>query len=286
MLATFLVLLREGFEAALILGIIYTYLAKVGARRHFRYATLGAVGGALASGLMGVIVAQVSGPLLEVGPDVVGLAVTLVAVLVLTTMTIWMRVHGRAVKGAVEQRMDAALSSQNLWLIASLAFSSVLREGAESVLFIWGLLTQATAGGEAVRAALGGLLGILAAAALAVALFRGFRRVNLRRFFDVTSVLLLLVAAGLLVTAVGRLQGLGWLSMPGTPLWDTSGWLDDHSLIGSILAGILGYRARPSMVEAGAYAIYLLAALGIMAWVGRRQLTRVSVSRSHPHRGE
>ncbi len=286
MLATFLVLLREGFEAALILGIIYTYLAKVGARRHFRYATLGALGGALASGLMGVIVAQVSGPLLEVGPDVVGLTVTLVAVLVLTTMTIWMRVHGRAVKGAVEQRMDAALSSQNLWLIASLAFSSVLREGAESVLFIWGLLTQATAGGEAVQAALGGLLGIVAAAALAVALFRGFRRVNLRRFFDVTSVLLLLVAAGLLVTAVGRVQGLGWLPMPGTPLWDTSDWLDDHSLIGSILAGILGYRSRPSMVEAGAYAIYLLAALGIMVWVGRRQPTRVSVSRSHPHRGE
>lgn len=279
MLATFIVLLREGFEAALILGIIYTYLAKIGQTRHFRYATFGMVGGVLASGALGAIVAQASGPLLELGPDMVGLAVTLIAVFVLTAMTIWMRVHGRQIKGAVEHRMDLAISSQNLWMIGFLAFSSVLREGAESVLFLWGLLAQASAGGEAARAALGGVLGIAVAAALAVAIFGGFRRVDLRRFFDITSVLLLLVAAGLLAAVVGRVQGLGWLPASGAPLWDTSGWLDDRSLIGSILGGILGYRARPSAAEAGVYVLYLAVALGVMWWVDRRQPSHVPIRR-------
>ena len=279
MLATFIVLLREGFEAALILGIIYTYLAKIGQSRHFRYATVGTVGGVLASGALGALVAQASGPLLELGPDVVGLTVTLIAVVVLTAMTIWMRVHGRQVKGAVERRMDVAISSQNLWMIGFLAFSSVLREGAESVLFLWGLLTQAPAGGEATRAAVGGVLGIAAAVALALAIFSGFRQVNLRRFFDITSVLLLLIAGGLLATVVGRLQGLGWLSAGGGPLWDTSDWLDDHSILGAILGGILGYRARPSAAEAGVYVLYLAVALGVMWWVDRRQPSHVPIRR-------
>ena len=93
---TFVITLREGFEAALILGIVYTYLQKIGAQRHYRYATRGGVLGVLASIALGVVVTALSGPLLDLGPDIIGLAVIFVAVVVLTWHGYWMRQHARA----------------------------------------------------------------------------------------------------------------------------------------------------------------------------------------------
>jgi high-affinity iron transporter len=258
MTATFLVALREAFEASLLLGIVYTYLDKIGRRHHAHWVTLGAGAGVLGSVLVGLVIRFLSGPLLDLGPDVVGVAVIFLAVAVLTWMTAWMRHHARAIKGEVQRRVDAAESSRRLWVIGLIAFTGVFREGAETVLFMWGLVSQAgTATGAA---SLGGaVLGIGAAGVLAWAIFRGGRRLSLPRFFSVTSLLLLFVAAGLFANGVGRLSGMGVLPA-AEPLWDTSWLIDDNGIVGSFLAGLVGYRARPSTFEVLAWVSYVAVA--------------------------
>jgi high-affinity iron transporter len=255
---TFVITLREGFEAALILGIVYTYLQKIGAQRHYRYATRGGVLGVLASIALGVVVTALSGPLLDLGPDIIGLAVIFVAVVVLTWHGYWMRQHARAMKGDVQRKIDEAQTTQRMWIIGVIAFTGVFREGAETVLFLWGLLTQATST-SGWASALGAVLGLIMAACLGWAIFRGGRHVSLQQFFGVTSIFLLLLAAGMFSTGIGRLEVMGFL--PSTPTaWDTSFLLDDHGVVGGFLNGLIGYRSRPSMLEAGSYVLYLAVA--------------------------
>jgi len=255
---TFVVTLREGFEAALILGIVYTYLEKIGAARHFGYATRGGAIGVLASVALGIVVTALSGPLLDFGPDVIGLGVIFLAVVVLTWHGYWMTKHARAVKGDVQRRIDEAQATHRLWIIGVIAFTGVFREGAETVLFLWGLLTQATST-SGFASASGALLGLVAAAALGWAIFRGGQHISLQRFFTLTSIFLLLLAAGMFSTGIGRLEALGIVPQSSTA-WDTSFILDDQGLVGGFLNGLIGYRARPSFVEVGAYLLYLAVA--------------------------
>lgn len=256
MLPTFLIVLREAFEAALVLGIVYTYLQKIGRPAHYRYVTWGAILGLVASGGVGVAVSFLSGPLLDLGPDLIAAAILFVSVGVLTWMLVWMRRHARAIRGDVHERIDRAETTRQFWLIGAVAFTGVFREGAETVLFLWGLVANAAAGGGWASIA-GGLLGGATAAVLALAIFTGSKAVSLPRFFALTSVLLLLLAAGLFSAGVGRLQGLGLLPMTGE-LWDTSSLLDEGRPLGMLLAGLAGYRSRPTAFEAGAWALYLL----------------------------
>ena len=256
--ATFLVTLREAFEASLLLGLVYTYLDKIGARENFRWVTLGSALGLAASVAMGVAVGFLSGPLLDLGPDLIGAGVIFLAVVLLTWHAWWMQQHARGIRGEIQQRIDQARVTQRLWIVGLIAFTGVFREGAETVLFLWGIMAQATsaAGWGSVAA---GLAGIATAAALGWAIFYGGKNVSLPRFFAITTALILLLAAGLFSTGLGRLQGLGVLPMT-VPLWDTSAFLSDGSVAGSFLGGLVGYRARPSLLEVAGYAAYLLGA--------------------------
>jgi len=266
--ATFVVTLREAFEAALILGIVYTYLDRVGGRVYYRYATLGAAAGLLASVAAGVAVTYLSGPLLDLGPDLVATGVIFLAATLLTWHGWWMSQHARAVKGEVQRRIDEARMARRLWIVGLIAFTGVFREGAETVLFLWGLLAQA-AGTTGAGALVGGVLGVGCAAGLGWLVFRGGTRLSLQRFFAVTSLVLLLVSAGLVSSGIGKLQGLGFLPITGT-LWDTSSLLADDGIAGSFLAGLVGYRARPTLLEAAGYALYVLGA-GLLFFGGTRR---------------
>lgn len=272
--ATFVVTLREAFEAALLLGIVYSYLDKVGARASFRVVTTGGALGLCASVASGIAVGSLSGTLLDLGPDLVTAVVIFVAVVVLTWHGWWMRQHARAVGGRVQRRIDAARATQRLWIIGLIAFTGVFREGAETVLFLWGLMSQVSVAGFGGIA--GGALGVCLAAALGWAVFVGGRRIPLQRFFDVTSGLLLLVAAGLVSSGIAKLEGLGVLGAPD-PLWDTSWLLRDDGVVGNFLGGLAGYRARPSLLEVAGYLGYLVIA-GSLLFGGR------SAPRSTPPR--
>jgi high-affinity iron transporter len=286
--ATFVITLREAFEAALLLGIVYTYLDKVGRRAQSHYVTKGALAGVAASIVLGFLVTSLSGPLLDLGPDVIGIAVLFVAVVLLTWHGWWMRQHARAIRGQVHRRLDEASETRRLWLVAVIAFTGVFREGAETVLFLWSLLSQTPVSG--VGGVVGALLGIGTAAILGWAIFRGGRHVSLPAFFGVTSVLLLLVSAGLLGTAVGRLQTLGVL--PGTATaWDTSWLLAEQGPLGGFLTGLLGYRATPSILEVVVYVLYVAVAVwlffgnrsrGTSTTVGAAERRTVAMSSNEP----
>ena len=256
--ATFVIVLREGFEAALLLGIVYAYLTKIGRPESYRYVTMGAALALAASILMGVAVTIVSGPLADFGRDVIAIAVMFLAVVLLTWHGWWMGRHARHIRGEVQRRIDEAHARQRLWIVGLIAFTGVFREGAETVLFLWGLLTQLE-GTSSWLALLGGASGLGAAVILGWLVFQGGRRLSVQGFFAATSVLLLFLAGGLFSAGVGKLQGLGVLPA-GDPVWDTSQVLDDHGGLGSLLAGLIGYRARPTALEIAAYGSYVLVA--------------------------
>ena len=265
--ATFVVTLREAFEAALLLGIMYGYLDRTGARREFRWVTLGGALGLAVSLVMGVAVGYLSGPLLDLGPDLVAAGVMLLAVALLTWHAWWMQRNARAMRGEVESRLRQARAARQLWVVGLIAFVGVFREGAETVLFLWGLMAEAS-GAAGWGSVVGGVAGVGVAALLGWVVFRSGRRVSLSGFFTATTVLILLLSAGLLSAAIGRLTGLGFLPM--TPaLWDTSWILDDRSVVGSFAAGLIGYRASPSLLEVVGYASYLVGVGGLL-FVGVR----------------
>jgi high-affinity iron transporter len=240
--ATFLITLREAFEASLLLGLVYTYLDKVGARAQFRWVTFGGGAGLIASVAMGVGVGFVSGPLLDLGPDVIGAGVLFGAVILLTWHAWWMQQHARGIRNEIQERIENARATQRLWIVGLIAFTGVFREGAETVLFLWGIMAQAgSVSGWA--SVLGGFAGVATAALLGWAIFCGGRSVSLPKFFAVTTVLILFLAAGLPMAS---------------PLWDTSAILSDQGVVGSFLSGLVGYRARPSLLEVAAYLGYLL----------------------------
>jgi len=261
--ATFVITLREAFEASLILGIVYTYLEKIGARDSYRYVTWGGGLGLLASIGMGVGVGYLSGPLLDLGPDLIGTTVIFAAVVLLTWHAWWMQQHARSIRGQVQHQIEEARATQRLWLVGLIAFTGVFREGAETVLFLWGIMAQA-ASMNGWGNVLGGVTGVATAAAIGWAIFHGGRQLSLSKFFSVTTVFILLLAAGLFSTGIGRLQGLGFLPM-GEPLWDTSFLLSDRNVLGSFLGGLVGYRARPSALEVTGYVVYLVVA-AVLLW--------------------
>ena len=256
--ATFVIVLREGFEAALLLGILYAYLTKIGRPQSRRYVTAGGVLALAASIAMGVGVTMISGPLADLGPDVIAIGVIFLAVVLLTWHGWWMGRHAREIRGEVQRRIDEAHARQRLWLVGLIAFTGVFREGAETVLFLWGLLVQVE-GASSWLALGGGVAGLVGAAILGWLVFQGGRRLSVQRFFAATSVVLLLLAAGLFSAGVGKLQALEVLPAGG-PLWDTSWLLDDHGVLGGVLTGLVGYRARPTALEIIAYGSYIVVA--------------------------
>ena len=263
--ATFIVTLREAFEAALILGIVYGYLEKIGAGDGFRYVTRGGALGLLASVGMGIGVGYLSGPLLDMGPDLVTVVVIFVAVGLLTWHAWWMQQHARLIKGQMQHRIDEARAANRLWVVGLIAFTAVFREGAETVLFLWGIVAQAGGGGWG--SVVGGVAGVGCAAGIGWIISRGGQRLSLSAFFSVTTVFIMLLAAGLFSSGIARLGGIGLLPV-SEPLWNTSWLLSDKSGAGSFLSGLVGYRSEPTLPEVIAYVAYV-AVVGVLLFARR-----------------
>jgi high-affinity iron transporter len=183
----------------------------------------------------------------------------LLAVVVLTWMLFWMRRQGRAMKGELETSVAAALGRGSALALAGLAFVAVAREGLETVLFMLAIVGSSE---DVVATMLGAVLGLVVAVSVGIAIFALGVRVNLRQFFTATGILLIFVAAGLLAHAVHEFTEAGWL--PETAVaFDLSGVLARDGLIGSLLAGLFGYRPAPTWAELVAYFAYLIPVLVI-----------------------
>lgn len=259
MVATFVIFLREGIEASMIIAILLAYLDKIGARRHFRDVFLG-VGLAMVLVLAGGVAAYL---LLKTyaGSRVQTIFETgtyLLAAVVLTYMTFWMRAHARSLSKDLRARAAAALDGRARWGLGILSFQAVGREGLETMVFTLAIVFASS--GRGVIA--GGLIGLAAALGLAFVIYRLGRRINIGRFFTVVGALLMVFAAGLLADAVENLQSLGWLPV-GAHLWDTAGVLSEDSALGDIVHSFFGYADRPTALQLAVYLTYLAVAVAV-----------------------
>jgi len=259
LLATFFLMLREGLEAALIVGIVSAYLVKIGRRDALSRVALGV---AAAIGLcvaVGIAVTATMQQLPEGLQEILAGAAGLLAVAILTWMLFWMRRQGRALKGELEGGVDRALTSSGTWALVGLAFLAVVREGLETVLFLMPILSF---NGTSLDTVAGGVLGLVAAVAFGWAIFVAGVRINLRRFFTITGVVLILVAAGLVAFAIAEFGEAGLIGNAGTA-FDLASILPDDGPVGSILRGLFGYRASPTPLELIGYLAYLVPVLAL-----------------------
>jgi high-affinity iron transporter len=257
MLATFFLMLREGLEAALIVGIVCAYLVKIGRRDALAKVALGVAAAVGLSGAIGIIVTLTIDELPEVIQATAEATSAIIAVAVLTWMLFWMRRQGRALKGELERGVDLAISDGSTIALVTLAFVSVFREGIETALF---LIPIVSFNGSGIDALLGGLAGLAVAIGVGWAIFVGGRRVNLRRFFTATGAILIFVAAGLVAFAIAEFANAG-LYANGGLAFDLSGVLSEESPIGSVLHGLFGYRSTPTPLELVGYLAYLIPVL-------------------------
>ena len=265
MLASFLLSLREGIEAALIIGIVLGALRKLN-RSEMEpavwYGTISAVAVSLLTG----IVLTAFGLSLEGAAEQLfeGIAMLLAAA-VLTWMIFWMNRQARSIKGELEAGVNRATSTGGTRALFSLAFLAVVREGIELALF----LTAATFASDLQSTLLGTLLGLGAAVLLGWGLFASTRRLNLRRFFQVTGVLLILFAAGLVAHGVHEFNEVGWIPSVVEHVWDVNPIIDENSTLGLMLKALFGYNGNPSLTEVMAYLAYYVAIFFGLRWINR-----------------
>jgi high-affinity iron transporter len=254
--AAFLITLREGIEAALLISIILAYLNAIGRRDRHRTVWTGtalAVGGSLVAG---AVIFLVAGELSHTAGEVFEGVVSYLAVGVLTWMIFWMRRNAIRIKGQLQDKVDVAVASGSSLALGALAFLVVGREGLETALFLFSAF-KAGAETPAVLTILGALLGLALAAGLGIALYKGGIRLNLRTFFRVTGALILVVAASLVVYGTHELLEVGaFRFLEGTFLLEEAGALAVvTSLINRVVVGLGG---QPTWLEFGLWLTYIL----------------------------
>lgn len=254
MAASGLITLREGLEAALIVGIILAYLAKTGNREKFSVVWLGTGLAVVMSMIVGAGIFVTAGEFTGRAEQLFEGIAMFTAAGVLTYMIFWMRKQSINIRAHLQARVNTALQTGSLGALAFLAFVAVGREGVETALFLFAAVKAATP----LAATVGGLLGVLAAVVLGYLLYRGTYRLNLRSFFNATSILLLLFAAGLLAHGIHEFHEASLIPPVVLEVWNISSVLPEASLIGSLLKAVFGYNANPSLVEVLAYAAYVL----------------------------
>lgn len=254
MLASFLLSLREGIEAALIIGIVLGALRKLHRTDMAPAVWYGALSAVLVSLVMGVVLTAFGLSLEGAAEQIFEGVAMLLAAAVLTWMIFWMNRQARSIKGELESGVDQALSAGGRRALFSLAFLAVVREGIELALF----LTAATFATDPRSTILGSLLGIGVAILLGWSLFASTVRLNLRRFFQVTGFLLILFAAGLVAHGVHEFNEAGWIPSVVEHVWDVNPILDEDSTAGLLLKALFGYNGNPSLTEVLAYLAYFV----------------------------
>jgi high-affinity iron transporter len=256
--AAFIIALREGIEAALIVSILLAYLRQLGRQDLSRLVWWGTALAFVISFGVGTAIFVVGAEFEGRAEEVFGGLVTLFAVAVLTWMIFWMRRQGARIRTELQEKVNVALVAGG-GALAALAFFAVLREGIETALFLFAAAKgTAVASGNVATQLVGAFLGLALAIALAVMLYRGAIHMNIRSFFRLTGFILVVVAAGLFAAGIHELQEAGWFPFLQGTAFDVSATLPDDSGLGAILRGLVGYSAAPTTLEVVAWLGYLV----------------------------
>jgi high-affinity iron transporter len=265
-LATFVIGLREGLEAALIVGIVAAFVRKRG-RQDLLSRVWWGVAIAIALCLVAAVGLQVlSANLPQQQQEGLETIVGFAAVAMVSYMVVWMQRHAREMRGQLEAAAASALATGSGWALVIMAFLAVLREGLETAVF---LLATFQASENAWLASLGAFLGIVVAAVIGWGLFRGALRVDLARFFRATSAVLVLVAAGLVMTSLHTAHEATWLNVGQQQVLNLSWLVQPGSIQAAVLTGMLGIQPRPTLVEALGWLALVVVGLPFVLWPQR-----------------
>ena len=264
MAAAALIALREGLEAALIVGILLGYLRKIEHPAGRGPVWIGVLSAVLLSIGVAVLI-QTVGLKLEGSAEQLFEGTTMfLAVGVLTWMIFWMRYQARLMRTSLEQNVQAAVATGRNRGLAAVSFVAVLREGVETALFLSAAAFASDVGGTLP----GAVLGLALAASIGYLIYATTARLNVRIFFNLTSVLLLIFAAGLFAHGVHEFQEAGVFPTLNAQLWNTNHILDESSTVGEFLKALVGYNGNPSLEEVAAYLVYWVATLlGVRLWM-------------------
>jgi len=266
MAAGYLLGLREGLEAALIVGLLLGALRRTRHPEMARSVWLGVASAAALSLLVGALLVRIGAGLSGAAEELFEGVMLTLAVAVLTWVVVWMQ--GQRAAAGAEAEVGRAATAGQRGAVFLAAFVAVGREGLETGLFV----AAAAVASETGPILLGTALGLISAALLGAGLYLATLRLDVARFFAVTSVLLILFAAGLLGHAVHEFNELGWLPSGPDPLWDTSSLLSPGTAIGETATVLLGYDPTPSLAQVIAYAGYLSSMLLLSLARLRRQV--------------
>ena len=268
MFATYLIGLREGLEAGLIVGILVAYLGKLDRRDLLGRLWIG-IGVAVA-------VSLAVGALLTWGPyamtfqaqEILGGVLSLVAVALVTWMIFWMATHGSGLSRELRGQVDAAID-RSWFAIVLLGALSVGREGVETALFVW---ANVAGGSDPVLGTIGALLGIVTAVVISWGISRGLVRFNLSVFFTWTGLFLILVAAGVLAYGIGDLQEASVIPGWGSPAYDLAAVIPPGSWIDTVLGGIFNFTPEPTWAQVVGWFAYVIITVSFyLAMLGRRR---------------
>ncbi len=261
MLAAFLIMLREGLEAALIVGIIAGYLARTGRGEFLPAIWVGVLLAVALSLFVGAAVTAIGTQFPQKVQELLEAIIGSLAVILLIAMVFWMRKAARSMRATMEHDIDVAMADLRgpTWALIGMSFFAVGREGLESVFFLLALFQQSPGPG----APLGALLGVAVAVVIGIGIFRGGVKLDLRRFFRWTGIFIIFVAAGLASGALRSLHETGIWNHLQQPVWDLTRTLPVTSVVGTILSGLFGYHDAPVLGEVLLWALVL----GITLWL-------------------
>lgn len=254
MAANFLIGLREGLEAALIVGILAAYLVRSGQREVLTWLWGGVIAAIAASVVAAVALSLTADGLPERGEQIFAGVMSWTAVALITWMVFWMARNARKLKGQLHAQVDTALA-KNRWALALIAFVAVGREGLETAIFLW---TSVRATGGTSVELLGAFLGLAVAALLGVLIYQGSLRVALSKLFTITGVALIVVAAGLTAYGIHEFQEAGLLPGEYALAFDARGVIDPEGWIGTLLKGTLSLSPAMSWLEVAGWFAYLI----------------------------
>lgn len=249
--------LREGLEAAIVVSILVAFLVKSERRDALKWVWLG-VGLAILMTL-GVFLGIQFGEstISGLGAEAIAGVASLIAVVIVTTMVLWMKKAAAGLSGELRSEMSRALETGGV-AVAVLAFLAVGREGVETALFMVGY-----AEAETLWPLTGLILGVLIAAVIAYGMYAGAVRINLAKFFKYTGVLLIVVAAGILSYGIGALQTVGWLPGLSSRAFDISSWFDWSAWYGEVIQGVFNVTPTPTVLQLVCWLAYLVIILAV-----------------------
>ncbi|MCU1388384.1 MAG: iron permease [Ilumatobacteraceae bacterium] len=267
MLPTFVIGLREGVEASLIVGIVAAFLKQQGRGDALRKMWAGVgIGIAICLGV-GITLQIINENLPQKEQEGLETIVAGVAVVMVTYMIVFMSKHARSLRGELEERAQAALASGSTHALVMMAFLAVMREGLETAVF---LLAQFQSSRSKVSSVGGAVFGLVVAVIIGIGLYRGGRKINLAKFFKVTGAVLVLVAAGLVSFGMHTAHEAGWLNSWQGQALDLSGFIKPGSIRSALVTGVLGIQPKPTWAETIAWLMYLVPVMTFVVWPRRR----------------